>query len=118
MSMCAGRLLAMRVLLIPTSQRGRGVQAFRFMFLDGLEQVGVRVEQLPLVLPVVAGRNEQAAVLWQHRLHPPQPWKQVCHLETQRLKTANPRADGEERRRGTEGRRCEERRKEERRRRS
>lgn len=70
------------VLSIPTSQCGRSVQAFGFMFLDGLEEVGVWVKQLPLVLPVVARRDEQAAMLWQHRLHPPQPWKQVCHLET------------------------------------
>lgn len=54
-----------------TSQRGRRVQAFGLVFLDGLEEVGVRVEQLPLVLPVVAGRDEQAAVLGKHRLHPP-----------------------------------------------
>lgn len=63
------------------------------MFLDGLKQVWVRVEQLALVLPVVAGRDEQAAVFRQHRLHPPQPWQQVRHLEAQRLQTANPRAE-------------------------
>lgn len=55
----------------PTSQRGRGVQAFGLVLLDGLQEVGVQVEQLPLVLPVVAGGDEQAAVLGQHRLHPP-----------------------------------------------
>lgn len=84
----------------PTSQRGRGVQAFRFMFLDGLEEIGVQVEQLPLVLPVVAGRHEQAAVLGQHRLHPPQPREQARHLETQRLQAAGP---GTERGEETEG---------------
>lgn len=68
------------------------------MFLDGLEEVWVRVEQLLLVLPVVAGRNEQTAVLWQHRLHPPQPRKQVGHLETERLQTANSGADKGQRR--------------------
>lgn len=74
------------------------------MFLDGLEEIGVRVEQLPLVLPVVSGRNEQAAVLWQHRLHPPQTREQVCHLETQRLQTASPGADrGKREREGGDG---------------
>lgn len=56
---------------VHTPQRGRRVQAFRLMLLDGLEDVGVGVEQLPLVLPVVSRRDEQAAVLRQHRLHPP-----------------------------------------------
>lgn len=49
-----------------TSQRGRRVQALGLVLLDGLEEVRVRVEALPLVLPVVAGRDEEAAVLRQH----------------------------------------------------
>lgn len=53
-----------------TSQRRRRVQALGLVLLDGLEEVRVRVEALPLVLPVVAGRDEEAAVLRQHRLHP------------------------------------------------
>lgn len=75
------------------------MQAFGFMFLDGLEQVGVRVKQLPLVLPVVPGRDEQAAVLWQHGLHPPQAGEQVRHLETQRLQTTGPGTEEKERKR-------------------
>lgn len=54
-----------------TSQRGRRVQTFGLVLLDGLEKVWVWVKALPLVLPVVGGRNEEAAMLRQHRLHPP-----------------------------------------------
>lgn len=78
------------------------MQAFRFVFLDGLQEVGIRVKQLPLVLPIVPRRKKQAAVLGQHRLHPPQSRKQVGHLETQGLQAARPRTErGREREAGT-----------------
>lgn len=79
-----------------TSQRCRRVQAFRLVLLDGLEEVGVRVEALPLVLPVVAGRYEEAAVLRQHRLHPSQARQEVRHLEAHRLQAASATAGGKE----------------------
>lgn len=65
------------------------MQAFGLVLLDGLEEVRVRVEALPLVLPVVAGRDEEAAVLRQHRLHPPEARQEVGHLEAQRLQAAS-----------------------------
>lgn len=70
------------------------MQALGLVLLDGPEEVGIRVEALPLVLPVVAGRDEQAAVLRQHRLHPPQAGQEVGHLEAQRLQAASAGAVG------------------------
>lgn len=67
------------------------MKAFGFMLVDCLQEVWICIKQVTPILPIVARGYQQAAVLWKDRLHAPQPWQQVRHLQAQRLQTSKKR---------------------------
>lgn len=62
------------------------------MLVDGPDDVGVGVEALPVILPEVRRRQQQASMLGQQVPQFPEAWQQVGHLQAHVLQAPGPRA--------------------------